>query len=121
MSTKAYIGIELESGIVEYIYCHWDGMQSGVGLILDNHYTDRAKVQELIDLGDISCLGPEVKPKEDWHSFYKREPGVTVAYIRDRGESVNGNAKKVARSRLSFLDKGDIPYRYLFTLENEWI
>jgi hypothetical protein len=74
MSTRSRIAIENESGIVNSIYCHFDGYISGVGKTLFNHY-DKEKLQKLIELGDISSLGESTID--------------TVAYCRDRGEDLH--------------------------------
>ena len=74
MSTRSRIAIENESGIVNSIYCHFDGYVDGVGKTLFNHY-DKEKLQKLIELGNISSLGEST---ED-----------TVAYCRDRGEDLH--------------------------------
>lgn len=70
------------------IYCHNDGYPQGphgVGFKLNTFYTDPVKVKELMALGDISQLKKEVSTPFP-HSFNNPEPGVTVAYHRDRGE-----------------------------------
>ena len=74
MSTRSRIAIENESGIVNSIYCHFDGYISGVGKTLFNHY-DKEKLQKLIELGDISSLGESIID--------------TVAYCGDRGEDLH--------------------------------
>jgi hypothetical protein len=74
MSTRSRIAIENESGIVNSIYCHFDGYIDGVGKRLFNHY-DKEKLQKLIELGDISSLGESTID--------------TVAYCRDRGEDLH--------------------------------
>lgn len=57
MSTHSYIGYVMEDGTVKYIYCHSDGDPSWVGRILENFYTQKESVKDLINLGDISRLG----------------------------------------------------------------
>ena len=42
---------------VDTIYCHFDGYLDGVGKILREHWSDTKKVEELIQLGDLSSLG----------------------------------------------------------------
>ena len=88
MSTRSSIAIKTEDGI-KAIYCHWDGYVDHNGRILREHYNNTDKVKALIDLGDLSCLRPELGMK---HDFDKRDDslGLTddwcVAYGRDRGE-----------------------------------
>jgi len=116
MSTRSHIAVLDGTEGIKAIYCHSDGYPAHNGHILDNHYTpyvvrdvplgkervarvnheNRAvieqKIADLISLGNLSLLGRLVHPDpEHPHSFeYKqRQPGVTVAYGRDRGETGN--------------------------------
>lgn len=122
MSTRSYIVIEKkrESGEKFYkgVYCHSDGYPSYNGRILSESYKDRAKVEKLISLGDLSSLGARIEPTEGSdHSFDEREAGVCVFYNRDRGET-DVDAKEVNLEELA----GDIwiEYTYVYTLDNEW-
>ena len=92
MSTRSSISIKNSDGTFTGICCHFDGYPSGNGKILLEHYTEEAKVQELIALGDLSSLGAQVKPSSPEHRYGNREPGVTVAYHRDRGEDFEDTA-----------------------------
>jgi hypothetical protein len=56
MATRGRIGLELKDGSILSVYHHWDSYESWLGRILKTHYNDRAKVAELIDGGDVSCL-----------------------------------------------------------------
>jgi hypothetical protein len=56
MSTRSRIAIENQNGSVTSIYCHFDGYISGVGKLLKNATQSIRKVEELIELGDISAL-----------------------------------------------------------------
>jgi hypothetical protein len=56
MATRSNIGARQDNGKIKAIYCHWDGYPEGVGLTLSEHYTDRAKIERLLELGDISAL-----------------------------------------------------------------
>lgn len=99
MSTRSNIAIKRKNGSIESIYCHFDGYLDYNGYILLNYYKDINKINELIDLGDISSLDKEVNPTEE-HSFDKPQKGVTVTYGRDRGES--GVSKQVFESLDSY-------------------
>jgi len=72
MSTHSNIGKRLPNGTYRYVYCHFDGYPSGVGRILLEHYQDEAKIDALLDLGELSSLGGTLES--------------SVAYARDRGE-----------------------------------
>jgi hypothetical protein len=119
MSTRSYIGkLDDKSNDVKFIYCHWDGYPEYVGYILDTYYKDSEKVDELLNLGDISSLKENIQPKGK-HSYDNPEENVTVAYYRDRGEDWNDVAPK--HTQLANYEKGDymIDYFYLFK-DGKW-
>jgi len=117
MATRSRIGIENQDGTVTSVYCHWDGYPENNGRILNDHYQDRKKVEQLIALGSISSLDKEIDAPEG-HTFENPASGVTVAYHRDRGEPLQ--AKKSIAVENYFA--GDIEeYGYLFTKDKEWV
>jgi hypothetical protein len=122
MATRSRIGIETTNAsgnkVIKSIYCHFDGYPSGVGKMLMENYTDPKKVESLISLGDISFLQEEIVPTGP-HSFASPQPGVTVAYHRDRGERFI--SPKIDSSVSEFFRNQDSSYSYLFTEEGEWL
>lgn len=64
MATRSLIGILKEENLVDYVYCHWDGYPSHNGKILLENYTTEEKVLELLEKGDLSCLGEEINKCE---------------------------------------------------------
>ena len=87
MSTRSNIAALQSDGSVKVIYCHFDGYVDDVGELLANHYTDPAKVDELIELGDISLLGKEIGEQQDFSDRETHNKDWTIAYGRDRGDS----------------------------------
>lgn len=83
MGTSSYIALEFADGTVGEVYCHWDGYLEHNGKILLQHYIDPFKLRDLIDLGDMSSLGPNIGTK---HDFDTRVEGECTFYGRDRGE-----------------------------------
>ena len=83
MSTRSYICKKMEDGNIIGIYCHHDGYISNNGRILFENYNTPDKVDELLALGDLSCLGEKINPQCREHSIHNQEPGVCVAYGRD--------------------------------------
>lgn len=83
MSTRSAIITKTDTGYAG-IYCHFDGYLDGVGKTLLEHYKTQEKVNQLIALGDISTLGPEIG---EAHDFDNRDGKQTTAYMRDRGET----------------------------------
>ena len=122
MATRSRIAIETTDAfgnkVIKSIYCHFDGYPSGVGKTLMENYQDREKVEALISLGDISFLMEEIIPTGP-HSFNSPQPGVTVAYHRDRGEDFI--FPKIDSSVSEFFRNGNESYSYLFTEEGEWL
>jgi len=71
MATRSVIA-KLDDRGIQAIYCHNDGYLSNNGKILDQHYQNEVKVDNLIAQGDASSLKDTI---ED-----------TIFYHRDRGE-----------------------------------
>ena len=71
MATRSVIA-KLDDRGIQAIYCHNDGYLSNNGKILDQHYANEVKVDNLIAQGDIISLKDTI---ED-----------TIFYHRDRGE-----------------------------------
>ena len=89
MGTRSAIGKVEADGKVQTIYCHFDGYPSHVGRILLEHYQSPEKVEQLIKLGALSTLGPEIGDKVDWNaSVFDKQ---CRAYHRDRGEEWDSN------------------------------
>lgn len=96
MATRSTIAIELANGAVKQVYCHWDGYLEHNGKMLLENYSDPAKLEELINIGDISSLGTEVGVQHPFSSFECNMPlaefeekfgNMTTFYSRDRGET----------------------------------
>ena len=116
MATRSTIAIQNADGTVTGIYCHWDGYLSHNGDILLHHYTDEAKVRQLIELGNISSLGKEIGEK---HNFDECLEGETNAYGRDRGDPNQEAATYASWSDL--IDNAGEEYDYLFQPGQGWI
>ena len=71
MATRSVIA-KLDDRGIQAIYCHNDGYLSNNGKILDQHYQNEVKVDNLIAQGDCSSLKDTIKD--------------TIFYHRDRGE-----------------------------------
>ena len=71
MATRSVIA-KLDNRGIQAIYCHNDGYLSNNGKILNQHYQNEVKVDNLIAQGDCSSLKDTI---ED-----------TIFYMRDRGE-----------------------------------
>jgi hypothetical protein len=91
MATRSTIARYVDDGIigVESIYCHFDGYPDGVGRILAEHYTTEDKIDQLMELGDLSVLAEEVGTEKQ--DFNQPTEGISLAYGRDRGENDVGS------------------------------
>ena len=98
MGTRSMIAIQNPySKDVRAVYCHWDGYLEHNGSILQKHYGSSAKVNNLIALGDLSSLRPELGVKHAFSTYdltkdeqeaYEKEHGNSCTfYGRDRGET----------------------------------
>lgn len=121
MSTRSSIAMLNNDGTVHAHYCHSDGYLSWNGATLYEHYRKLDKVKELIALGDMSVLCPEVKPPEEVkHSYDERVDKVSVFYGRDRGEE-NVETKEY-KNLEDYLENGNFEeYDYIFKeKKNQW-
>ena len=105
MGTRSTIALEFADGTVQEVYCHWDGYLSHNGAILQEHYLDPFKLRDLIDLGGLSILGPEVGVKRpfdnpgkygspEYIAFQNLYANQCTFYTRDRGERLQVNKFK---------------------------
>lgn len=79
MSTNATITIKRIDGTTTSINCHYDGYIEGAGVILQLAYNTADKIEKLLELGDLSCIGYYTGNDEI-------QPNICIAYHRDRGE-----------------------------------
>jgi hypothetical protein len=84
MATRSMIGKQQEDGTIKAIYCHYDGYPEGVGQTLADYYQTSDKVDELLNLGDLSVLRQEIGEKQDFNKPTNED--WSLAYGRDRGE-----------------------------------
>ena len=121
MGTRAIIAKENYDKSVTAIGCQTGGFLSQTGTILHEHYIDPKKVNELIELGDIFAVLPEIGSKHDWFNQYTREETAnwTRSYVRDRGQ-----LDRIALTYKSLKDTvdayPDILYFY-FYINESWI
>jgi hypothetical protein len=109
MGTRSRIGV-MHGDKVKSIYCHWDGYLEHNGAILQEHY-DSAKANNLVALGDLSSLRPNIGekhafsqfelPADEVEAFKALTEDMCTFYGRDRGEK--GVEFKVAQTFDEFL------------------
>ena len=78
MATRCTIAVDDRA-----VYCHFDGYPENTGRILNEHYRDKEKANELIDKGDMSSLGETLETTE----FYNAVPNVMT---REEADAMTG-------------------------------
>lgn len=86
MSTQCGIAIKTEKGY-ETIYVHSDGYPEYMWPMLTENYNSEELATKLVSLGDASYIEKKLDPTSDFHRFGTPEPGVSMFYHRDRGDS----------------------------------
>ena len=88
MATRATIAkMEKDGSGIKAIYLHSDGYLEHAGRILNEHYQDKSKVDELLAQGDVSMLDENIGVKIDFMDYKtRRENKQCRFYARDRGE-----------------------------------
>jgi hypothetical protein len=113
MGTRSRIGV-MHGDKVKSVYCHWDGYLEHNGQILQEHYNS-ARANNLVALGDLSSLRPELGEKHAFSHFELRAEEVAgyklltenwcTFYGRDRGET--GAEFQVAHTFAEFMEQCD--------------
>ena len=112
MGTHSRIGV-MHGDKVKSIYCHWDGYLEHNGQVLEQYY-DSAKANNLVALGDMSTLRPQIGekhafsqfdlPPEEVEAYKELTRDWCTFYGRDRGEV---SVWKVANTFEEFLEQAD--------------
>ena len=131
MGTRSMIAIENpNSKAVKAIYCHWDGYLEHNGSLLEKHYSNSPKVNNLIALGDLSSLRPEIGDKHLFSSLQIDDKAERAAYeetvkdmctfyTRDRGEDAPYKFFKDAKEATAHYDGSWCEYFYLFKYDED--
>ena len=86
MATRAIIA-KLDDKGVQAIYSHSDNYLEHTGKILDQHYANEDKVDELLAHGDVSIVDENIGVKIDFNDYKLRAANKQcLFYDRDRGE-----------------------------------
>ena len=124
MGTRSMIAIQNPyNKTVRAVYCHWDGYLEHNGAILQKHYSNSPKVNNLIALGDISSLKAEIGEKHDFSRLdstlpeaeYEAKYGnMTTFYTRDRGEDAPFKQFPTLKKAESYFEGSWCEYLYVF-------
>jgi hypothetical protein len=117
------------SKAVKAIYCHWDGYLEHNGSLLEKHYSNSPKVNNLIALGDLSSLRPEIGekhafsaielPKDEREAHEEAVKDMCTFYTRDRGEDAPYKFFKDAKEATAYYDGSWCEYFYLFKYDDD--
>jgi len=112
MGTHSRIGV-MHGDKVKSVYCHYDGYLEHNGQVLAQYY-DSAKANNLVALGDMSTLRPQIGekhafsqfdlPPEEVEAYKELTRDWCTFYGRDRGEV---SVWKVANTFEEFLDQAE--------------
>ncbi len=84
MGTRATIGL-VKGDQVEYIGLCKNGYPEHTGSILKEHYNTPNKIQQLLDMGEVSVLGIDIGEKHKFVAFCGDSQ--CTFFIRDRNET----------------------------------
>ena len=113
MATRSRIGLLLDTEHVLSVYHHWDGYPSFLGVFLQQNYTTKEQIAELLDGGDISHLDSDTDWNNDPCQPY-------VQYYNLRGEKTEPRLDLNVEDYLENEYSADEEYAYLFE-NGEWI
>ena len=88
MATRVVIGkLQTDGSGIKAIYLHSDGYLEHAGRILNEHYQDESKVDELLAHGEVSIVDENIGVKIDFNDYKTRYANKQCKfYMRDRGE-----------------------------------
>ena len=111
MGTRSNIAYQRPNGQVIMTYCHYDGYPEYNGLLINKHYNNQSKAEELANQGYLSSLKPtieeslegraNIEPPQIYHSLH--------SYINDINFDIEwiylfkNNQWYVAEHKVSYL------------------
>ena len=104
MSTRSRVGIKEKDGTIRSVYIHHDGYVAYVGKILYESYRNPTKIEQLINLGDMSSINSEIE---------------TCRPYTQRGEDLNIAIDTVKSFDRNWASCGE-EYVYLYT-DGRWM
>ena len=113
MSTRAIIAVPEEKGF-STVWVWSDGMPDNLGRELRNYFTDKASIQELLELHSVSCICGEQVKKDLMTDFPERFGGDDpeakfLQFSNGRYALMDGNDGNIV--------VGKAPYGHMDTIE----
>jgi len=103
MNTHATIA-KLDGNRLTAIYLHHDGGMAGKTLA--KHYASPGKVDALLALGNLSCIGKEVGASNSFGDSY--DPQTCLAYHRDRRAGLKVTVEELPVNEYGVVNSTDI-------------
>ena len=108
MGTPCAIGMKLADGSIRAIRCNYDGYVAGAGVILAGWYTEPAKIEDLLALGDLSQLAEGLD--------------TCIAYHRDRHEPMRPARRFASVDEYQHLAEAEMSADYLYVYDDgRWL
>lgn len=101
MATRCRIAVK-DCDIFKSIYCHFDGYPEYTGSTLEKFYNSKERANELIKLGGISCLLPDIEETRN------------NSYHVTNEEELNIKVHKSLRDLIEFFIQSDQDFLYLW-------
>ena len=116
MATRSTIAKLGKNGIIKAVYCHNDGYLGHVGKVLEEHYKDESKVDELLAHGDVSIIDENIGVKIDFNDYKTRYANKQCKfYMRDRCEKYkHAEQLKDEIELIEFSNNCDVDFIYMF-------
>ena len=117
MATRSVIAkLNKETKKIKAVYCHNDGYLAHVGTVLDSHYQDEDKLDELLAHGDLSSLDENIGEKINFGDIeLRRNNKQCMFYARDRDEPSIAHTLKDDMALLDYaFEKCDAQYVYMY-------
>ena len=109
MATRSVIAkLDSKTKKIKAVYCHNDGYLAHVGTVLDSHYQDEDKVDELLAEGDISVLDANIGEKINFDDIELRHKNQQcMFYVRDRGEKLSNRKPIILEDDIALVEFAD--------------
>ena len=94
MATSATITLKTKDGKYKSVYLHNDGYLEGAGYVLKKYYPTYEKVDQLLNLGNLSSLGrtpvddPNLWDMDYWMELHHKSIGNNYSHPIERPDSL---------------------------------
>lgn len=119
MGAKSLIAKQIDADTFRTVVCMAEGFLEYQGPLLLNFYNTPELVDQILDLGDICVLKPNLYPDPNFpHDILRPQYNVTLSYIRDL--SYGECCSKILTSKGMNSMARLVDYVYVFDLTGTW-